>query len=44
MIKKKNLLIIVPPTLKVVGNLFQTFQLFNLDGSLWFRYRIIVHM
>ena len=38
-----TLLIRVVPILKVVRNLFQTFHLVDLDGSIWFRYQMIVH-
>ena len=37
-----TLLIRVAPILKVVRNLFQTFHLIDLDGSIWFRYQMIV--
>ena len=37
-----TLLIRVAPILKVVRNLFQTFHLVDLDGSIWFRYQMIV--
>jgi len=36
-----TLLVILPPILKVVGNLF---QVFHLDGSVWFSYRMIVRL
>jgi len=37
-----TLLILVAPILKVVRNLYQTFHLVDLDGLIWFTYRMIV--
>ena len=37
-----SLLIRVPLILKVLRNLFKAFHLVDLDGSIWFRYQMIV--
>ena len=37
-----TLLVRVAPIFKVVRNLFQTFHLVDLDGSIWFRYQMVV--